>query len=89
MGHKIPNVLPKPPRGTMDPADWEDWATRLVRKLEMIQRETQAPHTATGIYNVATGLTFNRSITATYTATEVREFAASLARDLQEKSFIP
>lgn len=79
----------KPVRFPNAPKDWsQDWGARLVNELHFMYNDLTRYRTATGMYSI-TATAVNRTITATYTATEVREFVIQLAKDLKDRGHIP
>lgn len=79
MSHKFPN-----PPHVLD----AKWARQLIRSLNQFADDLEAFRTATGIYDITASVE-QRTITSTVTATELREFVARMAKDLQEKGHLP
>lgn len=80
-----PIRFPKPPN---NPEEILRWARDVTRSLNQMVEDVYSYRTAEK-YTLATPSVAQRTITSTYTATEVREFVIQMANDLQEKGQLP
>ena len=79
----------RPVRFPNAPAEYtQQWGARLVNEINLMYNDLSRFRTATGVYAI-TATAVNRTITATYTATEVREFLIQVAKDLQDRGILP
>ena len=79
----------RPVRIPSAPSEYSrDWAETLVRQVNNMYNDIASFRSATGQYAI-TCTAVNRTLSATISATEVREVLITMAKDLQEKGGLP